>query len=187
MFATLFTFTLFITLAIQAVFAEFSITNPSLTQCQDAKITWQATSGPYSVIVVPSNDECGNPLADLGDHSGTSMTWNKVPLMAGTSVVVEVTDNNGDEAWSGAITVLPSEDTSCLPKNLQASASAADASALGVATTLVVPPSTTSGAKAAGAANAGLNPLHSGALSVSQISVPTLGIGALIGVFSLFL
>jgi hypothetical protein len=138
-------------------------------------------------MVVNSSDPCGEPLADLGDQTGTSMTW-KVALVAGTQVEVTV-DSLTDEGWTtGNITVLPSDKSHCLPKSEQAIATTADAAAEGVATTLVVPPSASSPpAQAAGAANAGFNPLHSSAISMSQISVPALWTSALVGVISLFL
>jgi hypothetical protein len=189
MFSTLFSITLFLAFVLKVVLADFPITEPTFTQCQDAQITWQKTKGPYNVIVVPSNDMCGNPIADLGDHTGNQITWHKVPLIAGSRVVVSVEDSTGDEAWTGTITVLPSEDTSCLPANERANATASDAAAFGVASsTLVVPPSQTSGAKAAGAANAGLNPLSSSAQhSMSKISLPALWITALFALLSLSL
>jgi hypothetical protein len=190
MFTTFFSVTFFILLTIRAVFAEITITTPSLAQCQPAHISWTPTNsdqGPFHVMVVNSTDPCGDPLADLGDQTGTSMTWKNVTLVAGTQVEV-IIDSFTDEGTSTLITVGPSDDYSCLPKSEQASATAAVAAAEGVATTLVVPPPASSPpAQAAGAANAGLNPLHSSAISMSQISVPALWTSALVGVVSLFL
>ena len=39
---------------------------------------------------------------DLGDHNGTSITWN-VGLSAGTQVILSLVDANEDEAWSGTV------------------------------------------------------------------------------------
>jgi hypothetical protein len=192
MFSTLFSTTLLLLSVLQVVLADFPVNGPAITQCKDAKITWDKTKGPYNVIVVHSNDMCGDPIADLGDHSQNHMTWHKVPLIAGDRVVISVEDSTGDEGWTGTLTVLPSDDTSCLSDSQRANVSASHAAAAAASTTasstLVVPPAQTSGAKAAGAANAGLNPLDSSAQhSMSKTSTPVLWITALFALLSLSL
>jgi hypothetical protein len=188
MFSTLFSTTLLLLSVLQVVLADFPVNGPAITQCKDAKITWQKTKAPYNVIIVHSNDMCGDPIADLGDHSQNHMTWHKVPLVAGERVVVSVEDSAGDEGWTGTLTVLPSNDTSCLPESKRPNATASSAAANVASSTLVVPPSQTSGAKAAGAANAGLNPLDSSAQhSMSKTSTPVLWITALFALLSLSL
>jgi hypothetical protein len=188
MFSTFLTTSFFMLLAIQGVLSEFTITEPTLIQCKPASITWEAKNGPYNVIVVSSSDMCGDPLFNLGDHQTNHITWT-VTTIAGTSVAISVENANGDEAWTGTIVVGPSDDTSCLPANERANATTVDAAAVGVATgtTLVVPPSTTTGAHVAGAANAGLNPLGSSARPNTSITISTLCITALFGIVSMFL
>lgn len=40
---------------------------------------------------------------DLGDHSGTSMTWPNITVPAGTKVLLSLLDANEEEAWSGTV------------------------------------------------------------------------------------
>ncbi|KDQ57156.1 hypothetical protein JAAARDRAFT_157271 [Jaapia argillacea MUCL 33604] len=198
MFATLISTTFFFALAIQAVVADFTIDTPTFTQCQKSQVTWQDTgAGPYNLVVVPGSDPCGDVLADLGDHAGTSMTW-LVNLAAGTSVELSLEDASGNEAWSGVITIGSSSDSSCLPA---AASSASSSSVAGggaitpsgdsivTPTTLVVPGTTTAAdtsstgnAVPVGAANAGINPLgekSSGALALRSLNTPVLVASAL--------
>jgi hypothetical protein len=115
MYSTLFTTTLFFALATLGVRADFTVYTPALTQCQPATLTWDQATGPYDVIVVPASDPCGDEFVDLGDAiDTTSYQWSKVPIPAGTQVMISVVDSTGEEGWSGAITVGPSDDTSCL-------------------------------------------------------------------------
>ncbi|KAJ7170765.1 hypothetical protein C8R43DRAFT_980985 [Mycena crocata] len=112
MFATLLTLALFAAPALNGVSA-FQMNTPDLTQCGSARITWEKTKGPYNLIVVDSAEPCGEPLADLGDHDGTSITW-KVDFASKSKLMFSLEDANGDEAWSGEMTVGNSTDASCL-------------------------------------------------------------------------
>ncbi|KIK93614.1 hypothetical protein PAXRUDRAFT_26262 [Paxillus rubicundulus Ve08.2h10] len=170
MFASLFFVTLFVAL-FQSVSADFTIDTPTLVQCQGSQITWNGGTGPYDLLIVPADDVCGDSIEDLGNQTSSAMTWT-VNIAAGTQVVLSLLDSTGDEAWSGAITVGASSDSSCLTKTSSAPPSG---------TPLTVPPvkgsSTPPGAAApsssafapAGAANAGLNPT-SGAFSIRPLS-----------------
>ncbi|OBZ72532.1 hypothetical protein A0H81_07604 [Grifola frondosa] len=192
MFTTLVSAALFSTLAIQG--------------CQNAQITWDNTNAAsYNLIVVPSADPCNSVIADLGDHTTTHITW-KVQLAAGTDVMLSLEDSNGDEAWSGAITVEGSNDTSCLPgaKSSEAAASTTASSASHTssttaasahcspssdATTTAASTSTSSGAVAVGAANAGIQPFGSsnGAFAMRQLNTPVLALSAVAALFALSL
>lgn len=168
MFATLFSVTLFVALAIQGVFAQFTIDTPSLVQCTGVQITWTASSPPYNLLVVAADDVCGEALVDLGEQSGLSLEW-KVNVAAGTQVVLSLEDSEGNEAWSGTTTVAASGDSSCLT-NTTSSASAASSTG----TVLTIPAATSTKTSTttyapAGAANAGLAPA-SGALSIRPLS-----------------
>ncbi|KAF8071829.1 hypothetical protein FPV67DRAFT_1482864 [Lyophyllum atratum] len=189
MFSTLFTIAL---LAAPAL-AEFAVSTPTLTQCKDAKITWEATKGPYNIIAVPAEDPCSDTLADLGDHQGTSMTW-KVALPAAMKVQLSVEDANGDEAWSGIITVEKSDDVSCIPAALVKPVTKPDSLAPSKSgSTVVVTPTTTVQANVPGTTGAtganppaavgaaGANPLGlgNGALNMRQASTPLMVLGAL--------
>ncbi|PCH42188.1 hypothetical protein WOLCODRAFT_137753 [Wolfiporia cocos MD-104 SS10] len=204
MFTTLVSVALFSSLAIRGARADFDIDTPTLTQCEDVTVTWDSTnSPPYNLIVVPSDDVCGDELADLGDFNGTSATW-KVNIAAGTAVTFSLQDATGDEAWSGSMTIQGSSDSSCL-NSTAASVSGALSSVLSsvvastdaaastaVATTLFAssdssatpvandaPASaTTSAAIAVGAANTGDNPTSAG-FSMHQLSTPIMIVSAL--------
>jgi hypothetical protein len=195
MFATLITVALLLAPAIQGVVADFTMDTPELTQCQEAHITWDKTTGPYNLIVVHSDDPCGDPIADLGDHAGPSMSWN-VSILAGSQVELSVLDAGGDEAWSGVITVGASTNVSCLSPTDLASLKNATASTLKNATASTptlsaasTTPNVTSNTKGAGAINnAGSNPSNStasasasAALTVRHISGPVLAMSAFIG------
>ncbi|KAJ7475933.1 hypothetical protein FB451DRAFT_262913 [Mycena latifolia] len=123
MFATLLTLALFAAPALNGV-AALSIETPSLTQCGSAHISWDATKGPYNLIVVDSADPCGDVLADLGDHTTTSITW-KVDFAANKTLMFSLEDANGDEAWSGEMKVAASSDASCLNNAAAAASSSA--------------------------------------------------------------
>ncbi|KIM73265.1 hypothetical protein PILCRDRAFT_829279 [Piloderma croceum F 1598] len=115
MLATLFSIALF---AIPAFATEFTIDTPSSIQsCQPTTFHWTGGSPPYDLVIVSSDDPCGDILADLGGGlKGTSMTWPKANLSSdiiGKTVSLSLQDNNGLEAWSGAIKFVKN-DTSCL-------------------------------------------------------------------------
>ncbi|GLB40311.1 hypothetical protein LshimejAT787_0801820 [Lyophyllum shimeji] len=185
MFSTLFTLAL---LAAPAL-ADFAVSTPTLTQCKDAKISWETTKGPYNIIAVPAENPCGDALADLGDHDGTSITW-KAALPAGVKVQLSVEDANGDEAWSGIITVQNSDDASCVPANLKADPKPNSSQSSSGHSTVVVTPTTTIKANipltsasdnvpsAVGAAGANPLGLGNGALNMRQASTPVMFLGA---------
>ncbi|KAI0250248.1 hypothetical protein BJV78DRAFT_600444 [Lactifluus subvellereus] len=114
MFATLIFATLLSFLTARAV-AGFNVVTPKFTQCAPAHFNWDNTAGPYNIIIANSSDPCGDSVADLGDHNDNSATWN-VTVPAGWTVVISIEDSQGDEAWSGPITVQHSDDNSCLPR-----------------------------------------------------------------------
>ncbi|EIN09775.1 hypothetical protein PUNSTDRAFT_125835 [Punctularia strigosozonata HHB-11173 SS5] len=184
------------TLAVSAVSAEFTVSTPQLNQCGSAQITWSDGKGPYNLVVVPAEDPCGDILADLGDHSGASMTWKNINFAAGTKVMLSLEDDNEDEAWSGEITIGASDDASCLAVASSASgsasvASSSTASSDSARTTLVVgaqpthavastaAAATTSLAVAGAVGNSGSDPLSSGALSMRQLSTPVAAFGVI--------
>lgn len=186
--------------------ADFAISRPDFTQCKDATISWEKTNGPYNLIIVNATDPCGDSVADLGDHDGTKITW-KVALPAGYKVQLSLEDADGEEAWSGDITVAESNDASCIPASLKVAvpettknSTTSDGGAVAnvanennTPTVVVTPtltvgvnaspsPSSSGNLKPVGAANAGANPLNNGAPSLRQASTPVLVLGALAAV-----
>ncbi|EMD34035.1 hypothetical protein CERSUDRAFT_117545 [Gelatoporia subvermispora B] len=193
MFASLVSVALFSTLAIQGARADFSVDTPTLVQCQSVQVKWDSTnSAPYNLIVVPAAEPCGDVLADLGDHNGTSMHWT-VNLAAGTQVMFSLQDAVDDEAWSGGMTVQPSNDSSCLSaasssaaassSSAPAASSAAAASSVDPATTLVVPNNVAPSPTDDGAANSGILGNSNGALGLPSFSAPLMALSTLAAVF----
>jgi hypothetical protein len=187
MFATLFSVTLFVALAIQGVFADFTIDTPSLTQCTSVPITWTESTSPYNLLVVAADDLCGEALVDLGQQTGLSYQWNTA-LAAGTAVVFFIEDKLGNEAWSGTMTVGASSDSSCLTSNTPTGSSHNPSTVSPVGTVPAAaaestPTSTTY--SPAGAANAGLG--SSGALSIRPLSALTSVGSGLLALFALAL
>ncbi|KAI0322745.1 hypothetical protein OF83DRAFT_1167239 [Amylostereum chailletii] len=194
MFATLISAAALSLLAVSGARADFVVNSTDFKQCSPAHITWSGTDNPVNVLVVPLYTPCEDTLADLGDHSGKSMTWN-VTLKAGTKLLISLEDSEGDEAWSRSITVDASDDMSCLSaadqKSLKAAASSAASStatsALSFTTLSVasVPSSAASSgasssddgtAGALGAANAGIGPQADAA---PHMAAPVVVLGAL--------
>jgi len=183
MFSTLLTTALFASLAIQHALA-LTIDTPELTQCKDVKLNWEESKGPYNLIVVHGDDPCGDPIVDLGDHDGTSMTW-KVNIPAGEQVQLSLMDANEEEGWSGIVTIKESDDKSCLPADEQKD-DAPTPSTLVVTPTTVVPAATSNVPSAVGAAgNAGANPLNSnGAINLHHANTPVMVLTAIAAVIS---
>ncbi|KIM39750.1 hypothetical protein M413DRAFT_181509 [Hebeloma cylindrosporum] len=193
MFSTLFTVALFIAPAIQGVFADFAISSPKLVQCKPAKISWEATKGPYNLIVVKASDPCGNALAEVGDFDKTFTEWTP-KLKAGTKVQLSLVDANDEEAWSQTITIGDSDDSSCLPGSTGTSSTSSTASTPSADPSTSTPGSTDNSGDDAdtnvtpvGAANAGTNPFKSGAVSARQASTPLLAITGLAAASALLL
>jgi hypothetical protein len=203
MFSTLLTVALFAAPAIRGVVADFAVNTPELVQCKSSKISWEKTTGPYNVIIVSPEDPCGDALVEIGDFDKSSIDWT-TNLPAGTFAQVSVMDVNGEEAWSGNITVGDNNDESCLAPELRSktasssvvSASAASSSAAAAAssaafapasgTTLVVPPASASSASTpggsvapVGAANAGTNPFSNSGVALQTLSTPIMALSAI--------
>jgi len=172
MFSTFLTVALFLAPALQGALAEFAVsTPPELTQCGDGHVGWEPTTGPYNVFVVNPEDPCGEELAHLGE---TGDTWIDFPVTfaSGTNVQLYIEDANGDDAWSGSVTVSESSDGTCLEGG-----DAAAAAAGGAAPTHSTSPSPS--VAPIGAANAGTNPIGNAASSVRQINTPLMALGAI--------
>jgi hypothetical protein len=196
-------FTTFLAAAALVVPAiAFNMATPVLTQCGQSQLTWDDTgSGPYSVWALDPNDPCGNALAELGNHNGSSMTWYNITLPAGQSVEFLVEDTQSNEAWSATTVVGAGSDSSCLSASqLSAVSSAAAAPAASPSTAAAAQPTSAAPVSAAhpttkAAANAASAPSSSskpaavaGAISgasAASFSIPALALSAVVGVFAL--
>jgi len=181
MFATFITVALFLFPILQGVVADITIYTPTMTQCGDVALNWEPSTGPYNILVVKASDVCGDALFDLGDHAENHITWTKAPVAAGSQIVFTVLDHAGNEGWTGTVTVGPSSDSSCL--NQPSAAPAANAAPN---PSSAAHPTSSAPAQAAGAANAGFQPLSSAA-TVPQTSIPALALSVFAGAVALFL
>ncbi|KAJ7773359.1 hypothetical protein B0H16DRAFT_147402 [Mycena metata] len=181
MFATLITLALFAAPALNGV-AAFNINTPKVTECSPVQVTWDSTKGPYNLLIVSPQDPCGDILADLGDHDGTSMTWTPGPAFkTGTELLFSLEDANGDEAWSGNVTVAAGS-TACL------ASSATSASATAVVATTPAGDATVEAAGAAvtgGGSSAG-DPAAQGALGAGTSGASALHMSPIMAISALF-
>ncbi|KAI0001482.1 hypothetical protein BJV74DRAFT_794111 [Russula compacta] len=97
--------------------AQFTVQTPAFTQCQPAYLSWNNTLPPYDILIANQSNPCGYSVADLGQITTNSVTWN-VTLPGGWIVQISVEDALSDEGWSLPIIVEPSNDTSCLSPEL---------------------------------------------------------------------
>jgi len=175
MYSTLLTVALFFATALQGAVADFAVNNPDFVQCGPAKISWAQTGNPpYSVTIVDAQDPCGTPLADLGDLNDTFVSWTNNVLPAGKQVEVSVEDSEGNEAWSGPLTVGQGASASCLAVS---SASNASGSTVVIKPAATSSPSTSSPSESVvpiGAANAGTNPFSNSAPNTRQLNTPVM-------------
>ncbi|KAI0787626.1 hypothetical protein C8Q74DRAFT_1252916 [Fomes fomentarius] len=127
MYSTLVSVALFAALSIQGALAEFTVHTPAeITTCDPLKLSWDAVTGTknYNVALVSSADPCETVLADLGDHSGTHITWDPKGLKAGDQVLISVLADDSDEGWSGAVTVKECAKSSAASSAVSASSAA---------------------------------------------------------------
>ncbi|KIL67522.1 hypothetical protein M378DRAFT_73290 [Amanita muscaria Koide BX008] len=118
MYNTLFFAALFAATAVSGVFAAFSIDTPTFTQCQPATLSWSQGQGPYRLVIVDSKDPCGDVILDLGEFKETSISWTvQLPVHAAISLYIE--DSGTQDAWSGSINVLASNDQTCIPASVR--------------------------------------------------------------------
>jgi hypothetical protein len=170
MVSTFLTVALFLATALQGALAEFAVSTPAeLVQCGQGHVGWQPTTGPYNIFLVDPADPCGDEIAHLGETGDTWLDWT-VAVAAGTAVQVYIEDSAGDDAWSGAVTVGESSDSSCLDAAAGGAAAAATSTHASTSSPTVAP---------IGAANAANNPLGNAASSVRQINTPMMALGAI--------
>jgi len=155
-------------------------------------VTWEAAKAPYNLLVVSADDPCGDALVDAGDVKETFANVKTDKLKAGERVEISIEDADGEEGWSGVITVL------ACPAAEPATPSPVPSSVGVDVTTLVVPPAATGAGydpaatssvavKPVGAANAANGPLGNAAAVPRQISLPAVALTAIVGAVALLL
>jgi len=102
------TVALFVSLAIQGASAGFAINTPAMKQGTPVQISWAPGTSPYILDIVSAHDPCGTALQTIDDLKST--VYHLTPRWApGTEVMLFVSDNAGDQAWSGNITIGSSD------------------------------------------------------------------------------
>lgn len=178
MYSTLICLALLTATAAPGVLASFAINDPKLTQCQNSTISWSKGTPPYDLVIVDANDPCGEPILEFNHLTSTVFDW-PVGVPENALIQLYVEDAGNNDAWSGTLTVGASSDASCLSQsvlsyfNMTTPSTASDTGATSNGSP--APPSAnhSSGLVPVGAANAGTNPLSSGALSMRQ-GTPTM-------------
>jgi len=105
-------------LAVASVRAADSLyisTPNELKQCEEATFAIKGANGAVWPFVVNPSAPCDDPLRELKDVTG-DLKW-KPDLPVGTSVMLAIEDGAGNEGWSGALTIQPGNDSSCVPSS----------------------------------------------------------------------
>ncbi|KAG9117284.1 hypothetical protein FRC07_007383 [Ceratobasidium sp. 392] len=106
--------TLFALVAYVAAQQDPSINTPaSLVQCKPVRLTWTASHTPVFVSVIHGDKPGAPALRDLGQHTGSSLTW-KVNVPAGKKATFQLRDSAGAVTYSALVTIQKSADSSCL-------------------------------------------------------------------------
>lgn len=193
MFSTFITVALFVSLTIKGASAGFAINDPPLKQCTSAQISWSPGTPPYVVEVVSATDPCGAALRTIDGLMSTVYQYT-TDLAPGTKVLLYVSDNAGDEAWSGNITIGSGSD-SCTPGGSTSSTSSGspptvnpNAHASPTPTSAEVPPIAAPSSNPTGLGGAiNVGGTSSGVLTVHGASTLLLSIMALVPVLALTL
>ncbi|KAL7411301.1 hypothetical protein BDY24DRAFT_396302 [Mrakia frigida] len=124
-----------------------------LTTCQPSLLSWDASTSPYYLTIIPGGDASGTVLEDLGTFTTTSYTWN-VDLAAGTSITIALKDSTGAVFYSGQTTIVAGSDTSCVGASASGATSGAAAATSGAATSAAAAGTTTAAGTAAASGTA---------------------------------
>ncbi|KAK0500489.1 hypothetical protein EDD18DRAFT_1102588 [Armillaria luteobubalina] len=141
---------------------DLTINTPSgLTQCLPTLLSWSGGTGPYFLTVTSGTDPNGNPIANLGEQSGTSFTWT-VTFPQGTGLVFNIRDQTGSVKQTAPVTVQTGGSTDCASSAASGSATSgasgsttAGAATTGGATTSATTPAGTSSRTTAAASSGG--------------------------------
>jgi hypothetical protein len=102
-------------------------TPSSLVTCEPTLLSWDATTAPYYLTVIPAGEPSATPLENLGTITGTQYTWN-VDLAAGTAVSIALKDSTGTTLYTSELTITAGSSTSCVGASSSAASSSTSAS-----------------------------------------------------------
>ncbi|KAK0485191.1 hypothetical protein IW261DRAFT_1417035 [Armillaria novae-zelandiae] len=94
------------------ILASSLFRSSGLTQCLPTLLSWTGGTGPYFLTVTSGTDPNGNPIANLGEQSGTSFTWT-VTFPQGTGLVFNIRDQTGSVKQTAPVTVQTGGSTDC--------------------------------------------------------------------------
>jgi len=199
MFTTLFTATLFASVAVNSALGALAVGTPKLAQCQPATLNWgdYEAGQIYTVLAVPANDPCADAIFDFGDVKSGQLNVASLAIPQDTQVIISVTNSKGEEAWSEPITVGKGQDSTCL-RTTTSSTGTSGAAVAGSTPKSASTSNTGSGGSdsnatpsdgapadiVGGAANAA-NPFSNAAISARQASAPLAALVGLVAAFTL--
>jgi hypothetical protein len=132
----------------------------NVVQCQPVQFTWVDGTPPYFLSLLPAGQPSALAIEQFPDQNGTSFTWTKVDLPAGTAFSISLKDSLGTQAYSDAVTVHAGTDASCVN---------------GTASVTAGSPATTAAGTTAGGAAASSAPAASSGSSTKLSSVKPSG------------
>lgn len=84
---------------------QLTVNTPtSVVHCLPVQLTWSGGQPPYYVSLLPGGQPTASPIADLGQQTGTSLSW-KATIPANTPVTVQIRDSTGTLNYSDQFTV----------------------------------------------------------------------------------
>ncbi|KIY67276.1 hypothetical protein CYLTODRAFT_490770 [Cylindrobasidium torrendii FP15055 ss-10] len=174
----------FVTLALfcapALVKADFTSYYPTTVgACKNLDFAWDgAAVWPIDAMIVNPDDACGDALVDLGEVSASSASP-QIKYAPGTKLQISLVDANNDESWSQTITVVDSDDFSCLDSGVAASLSsslAAAASTSAPASSAASSASATAFVAAASSSKSATSTKSSSSADSSSAAVPVGGV-----------
>ncbi|KAI0076219.1 hypothetical protein K474DRAFT_1684974 [Panus rudis PR-1116 ss-1] len=135
-----------------------------ITQCQPIQFTWSGGQGPYFLSLIPAGQPSAAPIKDFGQQSGTSFTWSKVDLPAGSTFTIALKDQTGQTVYSDTETVNSGPDSSCLTASASVTETGSSGGSATSASSATSPPaSATTGAGSSPSSAGSSKPASSGA------------------------
>ena len=128
---------------------NITVSTSGVVQCSQATISWTGTSPPVTLSIGSGGFYVGTtPIATLSDIYDDSTTWT-VDAAAGTDLVFEIQDAEGQVGYVQNVQVGSSGDDSCLSSASSSAGSASSAPASASASTTTTPYVVSSGSAAA--------------------------------------
>ncbi|THV03228.1 hypothetical protein K435DRAFT_651821 [Dendrothele bispora CBS 962.96] len=105
-------------------------TPTGIVQCQPSLLSWSDGTAPYFLSILPGGQAAATPLKSFDSTDSTSITWT-VDIAGGTSITLQIRDSTGTIAFSDAVNIQSSSDSSCVSSSTVASGSTGAAASTG--------------------------------------------------------